>query len=221
MKSEINKIDTRGKSVSNNGRYYAAVMGWFALSSLSFLVGLAAIGPFVPAPLVFPLYLVAFVALLLAGVLQKMRGVSQVLSIAVPLILGIIIFPTLATYVSAGAASTVILAAVGTLLIFTLSAISGIIFKKDLSSFMPILFGVLLGAIGLSFLNAFLFKLPWLAVAISFLVIAIMVIYIYSTIQKIRAGGHGVHPSVYSLQIFVNIYNIFVSLLQIIGFFKN
>lgn len=196
-------------------------MMWFAISFFSAFVGAAFIGPFVPPALTFPLYIVAFIALLASGFLQKYNGASQILSIVIPLILGIILFPTLAMYVSSGAAMTVIMAAAGTFVIFVTSALAGWFMKRDLSSFAPILFGLLIGAIAISFLNAFIFKLAWLAVFISFVVIGIMVLYIYMTIQRVRVGGGGAHPSSYSLNLFVSIYNIFVSLLQILGIFRN
>ena len=81
----------------------------------------------------------------------------------------------------------------------------------------------MVGLIAISLLNAFLFKLPLLAVVISAVVIVIMALYTFISIQQLknRDPYDQIPAPHYALNLFLNIYNIFISLLNILGFLRN
>lgn len=206
-----------------NGKFYSKVMTWVAASFLAATIGAVLVGPMVPVSLMMPLYVVAFIALLVAGFSRKAMQLSGAFAIGVPFILGIILYPTLNYYVSSGAGGIVGMAAGGTAVIFGGMAILGWFSKKNLDHLAPKLFFVLLGLIAMSFLNAFLFKLSILSLIVSAAVIVIMALYTFIDIQRLknRDPYDQIPAAHYALNIFLNIYNIFVSLLNILGILRN
>lgn len=75
----------------DNGSFYNKVLGWVALSFIAATVGAVIVGPVVPQSLMMPLYFVAFIALMVAGLSRKAMQLSGIFAIAIPLILGIIL----------------------------------------------------------------------------------------------------------------------------------
>ena len=207
----------------DNGKFYSKVMTWVAGSFLSATIGALLIGPFVPTALMMPLYIVALVALLASGFSRKLMALSGVFAIGIPFILGVILYPTLNYYFTTGAGGIVGLSALGTAIIFGGMAVLGWTSKKNLNHLAPKLFFVMMGLIAISLLNAFLFKLPLLAVVISAVVIVVMCFYVFIDIQQLknRSPYDAIPASHYALNLFLNIYNIFVSLLNILGFLRN
>lgn len=207
----------------DNGSFYNKVLGWVALSFIAATVGAVIVGPVVPQSLMMPLYFVAFIALMVAGLSRKAMQLSGIFAIAIPLILGIILYPTLNYYISQGAGDIVGLSAGGTAIIFGVMAIAGWISKKNLNNIASKLFFVMLGLIALSFLNAFIFHLSIISLAISALVIGIMAVYTFVDIQalKNRDQYDTIPAAHYALNLFLNIYNIFISLLNILSFFRD
>lgn len=207
----------------DNSKFYAKVMAWVAGAFASATIGAMLIGPLVPQSLMMPLYIVAFVALLAAGFSRKAMNLSGLFAIGVPAILGIILYPTLNYYISSGMGGVVGMSAGGTAMIFGAMALLGWTSNKNLNHLAPKLFFVFLGLIALSFLNAFLFQLPIISVAISAVVIVICSIYTFIDIQNLknRHPYDTIPAPYYALNLFLNIYNIFVSLLNILGYFRN
>lgn len=205
-----------------NNKFYAKVMTWVALSFLSATIGAMFIGPMVPTALMMPLYFVAFIALLVAGFSRKAMGLAPVFAIAVPLILGIILYPTLNYYLSNGMGDIVGISAGGTAVIFGAMAVIGWVSKINLNRWASKLFFILLGLIALSFLNI-IFQLPILTLVISATVIVVMSLYTFIDTQRLRdrTAGDTTPAAFYALNLFLNIYNIFVSLLNILGIVRN
>lgn len=200
--------------------FYAQVMLWLGISFAVAAVGTFIIGPMVPQSLILPLYIVVFVALLASGFARKTKKLMGVFAIAVPTVLGIVLYPTLNAYISSGSGDIVGFAALGTALVFGTMAYFGWTSKKSMTRFLPRLFAVLIGVIVLSLLNAFWFQLPILSFVISLVVVVIFSVYTFIDIQMIRdkVGADQLPPSYYALNIFLDIFNIFVALLNIFGF---
>lgn len=215
-------VSTSSAYSLDNNKFYSKVMAWVAGSFLAATVGAIFIGPFVPPALMMPLYIVVFVALLASGFSRKLMALSGVFAIAIPLILGIILYPTLNYYFATGSGGIVGMSALGTAIIFGGMAFLGWTSNKNLNHLAPKLFFVMLGLIAMSFLNIFLFQLPLIGVIISGAVIIIMSLYTFIDIQQLknRSPYDAIPASRYALNLFLNIYNIFVSLLNILGFLR-
>lgn len=209
------------QGVSNHESFYAQVFGWLALAFAVAAVGVFLIGPLVPQAFILPLSLVALGALIAASFTRKAMKLSGVFAIGIPTILGITLYPTLNYYLSSGMGNIVSSAAAGTAVIFGAMAIAGWTSKKSLNHLAPMLFWGVLGIIGVSLLNVFFFKLTGLSLIISIVVVIAFAIYSYIDIQAVRDRAYGDAPaSFYALNIFLDIWNIFVSLLNILGIFS-
>lgn len=206
------------RSLENN-EFYRKIMTWLAVSFGAASAGVFLIGPKIPQSMIMPLGIVAIVALIAASFSRKAMKLSGLFAIVIPVILGITLYPTLNYYVNNGMGNIVGIAAAGTAIIFGLMAILGWTSKVSLNKWGPKLFILLIGIIAISLLNAFIFKLTILSLVISIAVVIVFSIYTFIDIQAIRdrSPSDQIPASFYALNIFLDIYNIFVSLLNILG----
>lgn len=211
--------------VNNNSAFYQKVMVWVTAAMGAAAFGSLFIGPLIPPALMLPLYVVVLIALIVASFSRRTLNptFSNVFAIAVPALLGIILYPTLNYYLSSGMGNIVSMAAMGTVVIFGGMAVLGWVSQVNLNRWMPKLFFILLGVIVLSILNVLFFKLTLISLLISMAVVVIMAIYTFIDIQMLRDRNphDNVPPSFYALNLFLNIYNIFVNLLNILGILRN
>jgi len=105
----------------------------------------------------------------------------------------------------------------GTALIFGVMATVATVSKRDFSGMSKWLFAGLLVIIVASLANIFL-KLPALQLTISVVAIAIFSAYILFDVQQVINGGETNYISA-TLRIYLDVYNIFVNLLSILGIF--
>ncbi len=199
--------------------FYSQVMLWLGISFAVAAVGTFILGPIVPPALVIPLYFVALGALIISAFARKAMKFMGAFAVIIPTILGIVLYPTLNAYIAAGSGDIVGMAALGTAVVFGTMAVWGWNSKKSMYRLMPALFAILIGVIVLSLLNAFFFQLTGLSFVISLAVVAIFAIYTFIDIQMIRdkVGADETPASFYALNVFLNIYNLFVALLNIFG----
>ena len=129
--------------------------------------------------------------------------------------LGLTISPLLQYAIGTGNSEAIFMSLGGTGVIFLLMSAYGRTTKKDLSGWMPLIFWCLLGAFVISIINMVFFNVSTLALLISavFMVLSAMLISAYT--QHIINGGETNYISA-TVLLFVAIYNIFSSLLQII-----
>lgn len=114
--------------------------------------------------------------------------------------------------------STLIMTAFGgTALIFGVMATVATVSKRDFSGMSKWLFAGLLVIIVASLANIFL-KLPALQLTISVVAIAIFSAYVLYDVQQVINGGETNYISA-TLRIYLDVYNIFVNLLSILGIF--
>lgn len=203
-----------------NNSFYSKVMAWLALSFSIAAVGVFLIGPLVPPAFIMPLSIIVVVALIAASFSRKAMKLSAPFAIIIPLLLGVVLYPTLNYYVSSGMGNIIGMAAGGTAVIFGAMAILGWTSKKSLNNWAPKLFMIVLGMIAIGLLNSLFFHLTILSLIISMVAVVVFSIYTFIDIQAIRdrTPGNGIPASYYALNIFLDIYNIFVSLLNILGF---
>lgn len=214
--------DTITNAPKTGNDLYRKVLLWITAQFAVMAVGVYFVGPLVPQSMITPLYLILLGAMLLSAFTRSSILTGPVMAIAVPFILGITLYGTLKYFVSTGSGDIILSAAIGTAIIFGIMAFIGYTSKKSLNSIAGKLFAVLLGLIAISLLNSFLFQITGLSLVISFAAIAIFSIYIFIDIQAIRDDVNGDIPaSVHALNIFLDIYNIFISLLNILSIFRD
>jgi FtsH-binding integral membrane protein len=205
-------------------RFFARVMTWLAAGFAAALAGIVLIGPLVPQALLMPLYFLALGVLLFSAFARKAsKALAGPLAIAIPAILGIVSYPTLENYVASGMGDLIIMAAAGTVVVFGSMAVWGWTTTKDLGGWYKPMFFVLLGVIAMSLLNAFVFHIGALELLISIGVLVIFSIYTVMDIQSLKNAdkyGTDAHPGTYALNIFLDIWNIFMSLLRILSAFR-
>ena len=197
---------------------YSKVMLWLMVAFAATAFGVWFVGPLVPVSMINLLWVVALIALIVSGFLRHIKILAPIMAIAIPLVLGIILYPTLNYYFATGAGNIVLSAAAGTALTFGVAAIMGWRSEKSLDSKIPLMTAVLFGLIGVSLLNVFIFKLAGLSFIISLITVPLFALYTYYDLNKLRRQPNLMSPASYALNIFLDIFNIFVSLLNIFGF---
>lgn len=112
-------------------------------------------------------------------------------------------------------ASLIMTAFGGTALIFTVMASVATVSKRDFSGLGKWLFAGLLVVIAAHIANIFL-QLPALYLAVSVIAIAVFSAYILYDVQRIITGGETNYITA-TLSIYLDVYNIFVHLLSLLG----
>jgi FtsH-binding integral membrane protein len=207
--------------VFQDDTFYARIMGWLFLAFAAATAGIFLLGPIVPDALRVPLYFVALGALILSAFSRKVAALAPVFTVAIPTILGLMLYPTLNYLQVTGGGNIIGLAAAGTAVVFGMAAVIGWKSQKTLYHWGGKLFFITLGVIAVSLLNAFFFQIEGLGLLISLGVVVIFSIYSFIDIQAVRDRAYGDVPAQYALNIFLNIYNIFVALLNIFSFFRD
>lgn len=210
------------QSYTDGNSVYSKVMAWLMVAFLATGFGTMFIGPMVPVSMINVLWIVALAALILSGFVRHVKGVAPALTIIIPTILGITLYPTINYYLQTGSGNIILSAAFGTAIVFGTAAILGWRAEKNkVESKMPIMTGVLIALIVTSILNVFIFKLTALSFIISLITIPLFALYSYYDLNKLRNNPNAMPPASYALNIFLDIFNIFVSILNILGMANN
>lgn len=210
------------KTVAVNPRFFGQVMTWMAGSFLATGVGIFLLGPLIPVSWVMPLSFLILGVLLVSAFVRQNQYIAGPLAIGIPLLLSAISYPLLNSYVQAGAGDTIILAAVGALVIFGGMAIWGWTTPANVSGWGKPLFFITLGLIAMSILNIFL-GLSWLGLLIAFGVLAafsLWTVYDVQSVKNAQKYGTEAHPATYALNLWLDLWNIFMSLLRIFSSFR-
>jgi modulator of FtsH protease len=88
--------------------------------------------------------------------------------------------------------------------------------KRDFSSLGGFLFGSLIALIVFGLANMF-FQLSWLALVLAFATLIVFTVYLIYDVQRVVQGGE-TNYILATTSIYLDLVNIFVSLLQIFGF---
>lgn len=165
------------------------------------------------------LFLIIEIALLLGmGFADKkgMAGLALGLLFGFTFITGLFLGPVLSMYVGAGAGNVVTQAFFMTAVAFgglTLYAMNA---KADFRSWGKPLFFVLLGVIVAGLLNIFLFRSTLMSLGISSISAILFSMYILFDTQNIIRGRYD-SPIMAAVEMYLNILNLFISLLNILG----
>lgn len=165
------------------------------------------------------IYLVGFLGLTFAINANRNNGLGIILLFALTGFLGFSLSNILNLYVAYGAGNVVVKALMGTAVIFF--ALSAYVLKtgKNFNFLGGFLFVALLVTL-LAALGAFLFKMTALSVVVSAASLLIFSAYVLFDTSRIMRGEED-NYILATLNLFLNIFNIFVSLLNLLGFANN
>ncbi|PSM53090.1 BAX inhibitor (BI)-1 like protein (UPF0005 domain) [Campylobacter blaseri] len=145
------------------------------------------------------------------------NSVALTLLFAFTFITGLTLGPILNMYIGMGAAHVVTQAFVTTAVAFGGLTLYAMNTKTDFSSWAKPLFYALIGVIIVSLLNVFLFKSPMGSLVISGITAILFSAYILFDTQNIIRGRYD-SPIMAAVGMYLNILNLFISLLNILGF---
>ena len=226
---DLQNIDVLGEKYENYANYdetriSTLIKDTYALLTASMIA--AAAGAFVAMntgismaatnPII---YLVVLFGILFGMQFAVSRGaktLALVLLFAFTFITGMTVGSIIALYVSVGAGHVVTQAFVATAVAFGALTIYAMRTKTDFSSWAKPLFWTLIGVVVVSLLNAFLFKSGVLALGVSAVCALLFSAYILFDTQKIIRGEY-TSPIMAAVGMYLNIYNLFMSLLHILG----
>lgn len=159
--------------------------------------------------------LVGFYGLLFLTEKNKNNSMGLVFTFLFTGFMGYTLGPILNAYIGAGMGEAIVTALGGTALVFIGASAYAMTTKRDLSmlgGLMLSLFVVLIGGM----IASFFFQSPILSLALSSLFIVFSTMAILMTTQGIIRGGETNYISA-TVTLYVSIYNIFISLLSILG----
>ncbi|MBR1374780.1 MAG: Bax inhibitor-1/YccA family protein [Cardiobacteriaceae bacterium] len=160
------------------------------------------------------IHLVAFIGLSLLVAKNANNGFGIVFLFAFTGFLGFALSNVLSMYIAIGAGDVVVKALFGTAVLFGSLSVYAIVSGKNFSFLGGFLFCGMIVALLAAIANLFL-HIPVLSVAISAAVLLIFSGYVlYDTSNIVNNGER--NYIIATLQLFINIYNIFVSLLNIL-----
>lgn len=163
--------------------------------------------------------LVGFYGLLFLTEKNRNNGMGLVFTFALTGFMGYTLGPILNAYVGAGMGDLIVTALGGTALSFLAASAYALTTKRDLSmmgGLMLSLFVVLV----VGMIASFFIQSTILHLALSSLFIVFSTMAILMTTQSIVRGGETNYISA-TVTLYVSIYNIFISLLQILGIMNN
>ncbi|HLH23770.1 MAG TPA: Bax inhibitor-1 family protein [Chloroflexota bacterium] len=145
-------------------------------------------------------------------------GLFYLFSVAEGLLLGLVV----ESYFAAGRGMIVVNAAATTAaLVLALSAYAWTT-KRDLSGIGSFLMIALLGVIIASLINVFLLHAPMLSLVISAATAIIFSGFVLYDMQRLRGAKGGTGDAImFAVAIYLDIFNLFLSLLQILGFLSD
>lgn len=217
----LNNYNSQQTKDVSDKKFYKDVMLWLLLCVSTSVAATFFIGPLIPPAAMVPLYLVLLVAIIGSAFVKQTTKISGLLAILFSAGIGIVLYPTLNFYIASGSGDIVLMALGGTVVVFGAAAIMGWVSSKSLESWAGKLFVIVLGVIAVSLLNTFFFHVEALYTVISIVVLIVFTLYSFIDIQRIRDRTVDAPASWYALNVFLDIYNIFIVLLQLFGGSRN
>jgi len=155
-------------------------------------------------------------ALILSKKILESTNLSMIMLFLFTFISGLTLAPTIARYLSSSSGvETLVTALLATGVVVGSLSFFAAYTKKDFSVYRQVLFIALIGVIVLALLNLFL-SISWFGLLISYLVLIVFSFYMIMDTQTLIKGEYK-YPVVMALSIYLDILNIFSSLLSILG----
>lgn len=189
---------------------------WFGMvSGLNAMLALHPIAGFLGFMAIAILLIVAIVS---ASAAEGGAPVGVFLLLLFTFVMGAMISGGIEAVLQGSNGPMIVAQAVGGTAIVTFSCgLYAMVTKRDFSSIGGALFGILLAVIVVSIVNMFL-QLPMLTLIISVVTLILFSVYLIFDVQQVVNGGED-NYILATLNIYLDILNIFMSLLQILNFF--
>lgn len=209
---------TTGAIDSSFTPVYKRVIGWVAAQMAVATLTALILGPMIPSTMIMGINLAVVAGLIVMSFVRVSPRVAPVIALIVPAAIGLIVYVSISHYLNAGMGNIVIMAAASTMVIFTTLAVMAWRSERSIEGWSGKMFAILLGLIALSILNIFL-KMTMLSLIISGAGAVLFSLYIFMDIQRIRdlRQDDNATASMYALNIFLDIVNLFLNLLNILG----
>jgi uncharacterized protein yetJ len=209
---------TTGAIDSSFTPVYKRVIGWVAAQMAVATLTALILGPMIPPTMIMGINLAVVAGLIVMSFVRVSPSVAPVIALIVPAAIGLIVYVSISHYLNAGMGNIVIMAAASTMVIFTTLAVMAWRSERSIEGWSGKMFAILLGLIALSILNIFL-KMTMLSLIISGAGAVLFSLYIFMDIQRIRdlRQDDNATASMYALNIFLDIVNLFLNLLNILG----
>lgn len=200
-------------------RNYSVTLGWTAIAFAVALTGAALIGPAITPAMRMPISLGVIAILAITSFVRTLMTdtVAKILVFVIPAALGAITYPWVAHLASTGDSGIVLMALAGTAIVFGAAAVLGWTSRVSLESWSNKLVAVIFGMIAVGLLNAFVFHLPVISLVISIISLIVFSVLSFVDLQRVRDGRYS-SPARAALSIFLDVFNIFTSLLNILGY---
>lgn len=209
---------TTGAIDSSFTPVYKRVIGWVAAQMAVATLTALILGPMIPPTMIMGINLAVVAGLIVMSFVRVSPRVAPVIALIVPAAIGLIVYVSISHYLNAGMGNIVIMAAASTMVIFTTLAVMAWRSERSIEGWSGKMLAILLGLIALSILNIFL-KMTMLSLIISGAGAVLFSLYIFMDIQRIRdlRQDDNATASMYALNIFLDIVNLFLNLLNILG----
>lgn len=210
--------DTTGVIDSSFTPVYKRVIGWVAAQMAVATLTALILGPMIPPTMIMGINLAVVAGLIVMSFVRVSPRVAPVIALIVPAAIGLIVYVSVSHYLNAGMGNIVIMAAASTMVIFTTLAVMAWRSERSIEGWSGKMFAILLGLIALGVLNIFL-KMTMLSLIISGAGAVLFSLYIFMDIQRIRdlRQDDNATASMYALNVFLDIVNLFLNLLNILG----
>lgn len=153
----------------------------------------------------------------------KNNGGAIIVAFAITGWLGFMLGPIVSAYMNVPGGSAIVMNAfLGTALTFAGTSLYAYKKRPTIKGvWMSNLFWISLVGLGLSLLNYYFFNMPALSILISVVFLAISSLYLTFSMSQIFQNDPNINYVLATVGIFASLYNIFVSLLNILGFARN
>lgn len=195
-------------------RVMAWVAGQMAVSALTAII----VGPLIPPAMIAGINLAIVVGLLIMSFVRVSPRIAPIIALIIPAAMGLILYTTVNYYISAGMGDIVLTSIGATTAVFTVMAVLGWKSERSIEGWSGKMFAILIGLIVLGLLNSFL-HMTMLSLVISGVAVILFSAYIFLDIQRIRdlRQNDNATASVYALSIFMDVVNLFMNILNILG----
>lgn len=196
------------------------VMNWLLAQFAIMAVAMMVVGPLIPPATVKIVALITVGVLIASSFIKMTPTLAKGFAIGIPAVIGVLMYSTVSAFISAGAGNLVVMAAGGTAVIFGVMSVLGYTSEKSLEHWSSKLAAIVLGAIVLSLANVFFLHLPILSLIISIAMLIVFSLYVFIDIQRIRdtPNADQMTAAMLALNIFMDIINLFQSLLNILSY---
>lgn len=210
--------DTTGVIDSSFTPVYKRVIGWVAAQMAVATLTALILGAMIPPTMIMGINLAVVAGLIVMSFVRVSPRVAPVIALIVPAAIGLIVYVSVSHYLNAGMGNIVIMAAASTMVIFTTLAVMAWRSERSIERWSGKMLAILLGLIALGVLNIFL-KMTMLSLIISGAGAVLFSLYIFMDIQRIRdlRQDDNATASMYALNVFLDIVNLFLNLLNILG----